>query len=376
MKTERVLSGLDSLRSDAFARLKGRRLGLLCHAASVSHDLRHIKDLFIEAGLDLRVLFGPEHGLHGQAPDMESVGADEKRPDGPTVISLYGNSEASLHPPADALAEIDILVVDLQDVGSRYYTYATSMRYCMQACGRAGVAVVVLDRPNPLNGVTREGPILQDDFRSFVGGFRVPIRHGLTLGELARLAQAEGVQVDLSVVEMEGWSREMWFDQTGLPWVMPSPNMPSLDTATVYPGTCLVEATNLSEGRGTTRPFELIGAPWLDGVRLARDLEERRLAGVGFRPLVFQPAFHKHAGLMCGGVQIHVSDRSIFKPVECGAVLLWLARAQAPEKFAWREEAYEFVDDRPAIDLLTGSSALRAMLEAGGEISDLLSVWK
>jgi uncharacterized protein YbbC (DUF1343 family) len=371
----RVASGLDVLRSQGFERLRGRRLGVLCHPASVASDLTHLLDLLARAGLDVRVVFGPEHGLQGQAQDMQAVGPGPGGRSGPHQISLYGDSEASLHPPAGSLDEIDLLVVDLQDIGSRYYTFAVSMRYCMQACAAAGVAVLVLDRPNPINGRDREGPLLEDACRSFVGGFGVPVRHGLTLAELARLAVAEGIGVELEIVEMQGWLRRMWFDSTGLPWVLPSPNMPGLDTATVYPGACLVEATNLSEGRGTTRPFELIGAPWLDGRALAAGLGALGLPGVAFRPAIFAPTFHKHAGQACHGVQLHLTDRDAFQPFLTGACLLQQARAQNPERFAWRAEPYEFVDDRPAIDLLAGSAGLRRAIEACSDLPALAEQW-
>ena len=370
----RVRSGLDCLRARGFAGLRGRRVGLLAHGASVAGDLARAVDLVTGAGLDLRVVFTPEHGMDGAAQDMQPV------PDGSlqerlAVVSLYGEDAESLHPPADVLDDLDVLVVDLQDIGSRYYTYAVTMRYCLEACARAGVAVVVLDRPNPLGGELVEGPVLSGACRSFVGGYPVPVRHGLTLAELARLATDDGVDVELETVPMEGWRRRMWFDQTGLPWVMPSPNMPTLDTAAVYPGSCLLEATNLSEGRGTTRPFELLGAPWLDGARLAAELEELQFKGVQFRVVRFAPAFHKHRGRTCGGIQLHVLDRNRFQPFATGVAVLQEARRLSGDHFGWRQAPYEFVGDRPAIDLLTGGPEVRMALDAGESPLSLQAEW-
>jgi uncharacterized protein YbbC (DUF1343 family) len=274
-------------------------------------------------------------------------------------------------------------VIDLQDVGSRYYTYVWTMALAMQAAARAGVAVVVLDRPNPLGGLADgiEGGTVEPGCESFVGLGAVPVRHGMTAGELARLVRAgmpwgaprfaRPLDCDLTVVPMRGWRRAMFFDATGLPWVLPSPNMPTLDTAFVYPGQCLVEATNLSEGRGTTRPFEIVGAPFLDGARLAARLAALGLPGVLFRPLSFRPMFHKFAGRSCGGVQLHVTDRAAFRPYRAGLAFLAAARAEAPAELRWRAEPYEFVADPPAIDLLTGSAAARRGLEAGATVAEI-----
>lgn len=366
----RIQSGLDVLVENGFDLLRDRRLGLLSHAASVDCELVHAKDLFVDAGLDLRLLMGPEHGMLGGAQDMQAVEHQSSLPI--PVVSLYGESIDDLSPRPQDLDNIDVLVIDLQDIGSRYYTYAASMLYCMRACAKSSVSVVVLDRPNPLGGEMLEGPLLGDDFHSFVGEFRVPVRHGLTIGELAGMASV-GMDIDLTVVEMKGWRREMWFDSTGLPWVMPSPNMPSLETATVYPGACLVEATNASEGRGTTRPFELIGAPWIDSVRLAKVLSERAGAGARFRPVTFRPTFQKHAGRDCHGIQVHPKDRKLFLPFRFGLELLHALIELAPDDFSWRTEPYEFVGERPAIDLLCGTDQVRLALESGADCEDLWS---
>jgi len=377
-----VTTGLDVLCGERLALCRGRRVGVLCHPASVAADLTHIVDRLLEVGVRPVRLFGPEHGVRGEAQDMIGVDGETDRRTGIPVSSLYGGSFDSLAPPAEALAEIDVLVIDLQDVGSRYYTYVWTMALAMDAAARAGVAVVVLDRPNPLGGVAVEsGPILPG-YESFVGLGAVAVRHGMTAGEIAlavragmgwgRLARfSTPLDCELTVVTMKGWRRSTDFDDTGLPWVMPSPNMPTLDTAFVYPGLCLIEGTNMSEGRGTTRPFEIVGAPYLDGYRLADALERRALPGVRFRPLSFRPMFHKFAGRSCGGVQLHVTDRATFRPYRTGVALLHAAREQAPGAFAWRTEPYEFVAHPPAIDLLTGSDAVRTAIDAGRSFDDI-----
>ncbi|MFM8273328.1 MAG: exo-beta-N-acetylmuramidase NamZ domain-containing protein [Gemmata sp.] len=358
-------TGLDVLRDSRFAPLKGRRVGLVCHPASVDSTLRHAAELFAGApDVDLAALFGPEHGFHGAAQDLMSVG--HARAGTRRVHSLYGSTFASLKPAAEALHGLDTLAIDLQDVGTRYYTFQATMLYCLEACAESGVAVVVLDRPNPLGGVDVEGPALAPGFESFVGPHDIATRHGLTIGELARFYRGMLVpRVQLEVIACDGLRRARTFEQTGLPWVLPSPNMPTLDTAVVYPGMCLIEGTNLSEGRGTTRPFELCGAPWISPDELAGKLEAERLPGVRFRPAHFRPTFQKFAGQDCGGVQLHVTDRRAFRSVRSGLAVLAHMRALSGPRFAWRTEAYEFVFDRPAIDLLFGSARERSSLEAG-----------
>jgi uncharacterized protein YbbC (DUF1343 family) len=371
-----VQTGLDILSASGFSSLKNKRVGLLCHPASVDSSLEHIVDLARQACLDVRLLFGPEHGIHGSAQDMEAVGNSTEPSGAIKVVSLYGDCLDDLEPNQSDLEQVDVLVVDLQDVGCRYYTYAATMLYCLQACARAGVAVLVLDRPNPINGIVCEGPLLEDELHSFVGEFLVPVRHGLTIGELAEMARSTIDKLDLSIIRMKGWRRGMWFDQTGLPWVLPSPNMPSLATATVYPGSCLLEATNLSEGRGTTRPFELLGAPWLDSNDLVLQLKQKVQAGVEFRPVTFVPAFQKHAGQTCHGLQLHVVDRKAYSPLAVGLAVLQAVRQQAPQHFAWRSEPYEFESDRPAIDLLTGTTMVRRTIDSAGDLEDLIGQWR
>jgi uncharacterized protein YbbC (DUF1343 family) len=371
-----VRIGLDVLRDHDFAPLRGRRVGLVCHPASVDSQLRHVADLLASApGVELAALFGPEHGFAGTAQDLIGVGQSAEGT--LRVHSLYGSSVESLKPTAEQLRGLDALVIDLQDIGSRYYTFQATMLYCLEACAANCVTAFVLDRPNPLGGLAVEGPALRPGYESFVGAHNIPTRHGLTIGELARLYRKQRVpNVELEVIACDSWQREAYFDQTGLPWVMPSPNMPTLDTAIVYPGMCLIEGTNLSEGRGTTRPFELVGAPWIDPRALASRLEAERLSGVRFRPAWFRPTFQKFAGEDCGGVQLHVTDRATFLPVRTGLAVLAVMRELSGTRFAWRTEEYEFVTDRPAIDLLFGSARERLALEAGVAWRDIATAWE
>jgi uncharacterized protein YbbC (DUF1343 family) len=292
-------------------------------------------------------------------------------------VSLYGDTVESLRPTPAQLAGLDALVIDLQDVGARYYTFQATMLYCLEAADALGLRVLVLDRPNPLGGIAVEGPRLAPGFESFIGAHDAAIRHGLTIGELARLYQAEKKlgNVPLEIVPCEGWRRGMCFEDTGLPWVLPSPNMPTVETAVVYPGQCLLEGTNLSEGRGTTRPFELCGAPWLDAPALAARLNGEGLPGAAFRAAWFVPTFQKHAGRDCGGVQMHVTDRAAFQPVRTSLALLAACRALSGDHFRWRTEPYEFVADPIAIDLLFGSSRERLALETGAPWRDIAQAW-
>ncbi len=333
--------------------------------------MRHLADLLHDApDVTLTALLGPEHGARGEAQDMEDVEHALDRRTGVPIHSLYGKEVSSLVPTAEQLDGIDVLIFDVQDVGSRYYTFAATMLYAMQAAADLGLSFLVLDRPNPIGGVVVEGPTVQPGFESFVGAYPLPIRHGMTVGELARMFQAErGLDLDLDVIPCRGWSRAMSWDDTGIPWVAPSPNMPMPSTAQVYPGACLLEGTNLSEGRGTTRPFELSGAPWIDPYAITTPLNE--VPGALLRPCAFRPMFHKHAGLVCQGAQPHVISRGRFRSVGLYAACIALARGQGPEAFAWRTEPYEFVTDPIAIDLLFGSARERALIEAfdptGGE---------
>jgi uncharacterized protein YbbC (DUF1343 family) len=296
---------------------------------------------------------------------------------GLTVYSLYGASEKDLAPRRELLKNLDALVIDLQDIGSRYYTFIYTMALCMREAAQIGVQVIVLDRPNPIDGVHLEGNIREEKYSSFVGMFPLPTRHGMTAGELARYFNKQfNLNCDLLVVPMSGWSRQMWWGDTGLPWVIPSPNMPTVYTAAVYPGMCLVEGTNLSEGRGTTHPFEFFGAPWLEPFKLAERLNSVGLPGVRFRPHYFLPQFQKHKGKVCGGVELHVTNRATFEPYRTGLWCVKVARDADPEQFQWRTEEYEFVTDRLAIDLLAGSSRYREMVESGGNIDEWVATWE
>ena len=368
-----VQTGLARLCAEGASAIADRRVGLICNATSVDTELRHAIELLGDK-LTLTALFAPEHGVRGDAQDM--IGIDAGKDAGLPVFSLYGHTAESLTPTAEMLDAIDVMVFDVQDVGSRYYTFVWTMVLAMRACAKAGKAFVVLDRPNPISGVHVEGAAIAPGFESFVGLVSCPNRHGMTAGEIARWRHdVEKLDGELAVITMRGWHRDMWFEHTGLPWVLPSPNMPTVDTALVYPGMCLVEGTELSEGRGTTRPFELAGAPHLDAQRLAKDLTAMELPGVKFRAAVYTPTFQKHAGKAVNGVQLHVTSPDSFRPYRTGVAFLKAARDQNPEQFRWREKAYEFVDKIPAIDLLTGGDVIRKGIEAGASLDEMTRRW-
>jgi len=380
----RVRTGLESFldpASDAAGLPRGARLGVVAHPASIDAGGRHLVDRLVQDGrFRVTRLFGPEHGVRGEAQDMEAVAEPADRATGLPIVSLYGDTESSLRPKPETLSGLDAIVYDLQDVGTRFYTFVYTLSYVMEAAREADIPVVVLDRPNPIGGLAVEGPVLDPAMASFVGRFPLPVRHGMTTGELARLFRdAFSIGGDLRVVPLSGWTRDMHYENTGLPWVLPSPNMPTPETARVYPGGCLVEGTNLSEGRGTTRPFELVGAPWIDAAAFADALayagDTEGLDGVLFRAAWFRPTFQKHAGRSCGGVQVHVVDRATARPFATYLVLLREARRLAPDLFDWRRERYEFVDDRLAIDLLLGRPDLRPMLEACASLAEMEAVW-
>jgi uncharacterized protein YbbC (DUF1343 family) len=367
-------TGLELLL-DAPRRWLGKaRVGLVANPASVDRHLVHAVDaLHAHPDVQLRVLFGPEHGIRGSAQDMVGVGDGRDPVTGLPEVSLYGSTFESLSPTPEHLEEIDLLVFDVQDVGARYYTYAATMALCMRAAAAVGKGVVVLDRPNPIGGVQIEGGGLDPGLENFCALYPVPQRHALTVGELARLYNDTfGIGCELTVVPCEGWRRAHYFDACDLPWVMPSPNMPTLDTAVVYPGMCLLEGTNLSEGRGTTRPFELFGAPFIDGRALAEELRRYDLPGVRFRPCTIEPAFHKFARQRCGALQLHVTDRQAFDAYRAGIAVLIGVRRLWPEGFAWRREPYEFRSDGPAIDLLTGRPAVRQAIDAGADLEAVM----
>jgi uncharacterized protein YbbC (DUF1343 family) len=335
---------------------RGARVGALLHPASVSSKLEHASQILERLDGDLfqlRAFFGPQHGFLGQTQDDMVEWKSYTHPRlGIPVYSLYGEHRQAT--PA-MLQDVDVLLVDLQDIGARYYTFIWTLYLCLGVCANLDVAVVVLDRPNPINAVTTEGPVLEPDYKSFVGMHPIPVRHGRTIGELAAQFRDEAFpECRLSILPMKNWERAMWFDQTGLPWVMPSPNMPTLDTATVYPGMCLLEATNISEGRGTTRPFEIFGAPFIDAEMLCRELDALKLPGVLFRANYFQPTFQKFAGQLCGGAQVHVLDRDAFRPFHTGVEIIRCIRKLYPDSFAWKQPPYEYEFEKLPIEILLG----------------------
>ena len=367
--------GIDRLVDGPDAGLiAGQRLGVVCNPASIDSRFRHVVDRLTQAGCRLTAIFGPQHGFHSDVQEnmIESAHGQDARRRLP-VYSLYSETR---EPTREMLADVDVLVIDLQDVGTRIYTYIYTMANCLRAARRHGIRVVVCDRPNPIGGDQIEGASLVAGYESFVGQFPIPMRHGMTIGELTRLFNDRfGLGAAVDVVRMEGWHRSMYFDDTGLPWVLTSPNIPTLNTAIVYPGAVLFEGTMISEGRGTTRPFELIGAPWIDGDRLATALNARGLPGVFFRPAFFEPTFHKHAKTGCGGCQIHVTDRRSFEPVRASVELLVELRRQAPERFAWREPPYEYEHVKPPIDILYGSDRLRTAVDADRSAEEIRAAW-
>lgn len=369
-----VVLGLTRLLSSRA--LEGLSVGLVCNPASVNEGLQHAADLIFESpGVSLRAIFGPQHGFRSDLQDnmIESPHASDKRRRVP-VYSLYSETR---EPTAAMLEGLDVLVVDLQDVGARIYTFIYTMANCLRAAGRHGVPVIVCDRPNPIGGEEVEGPVLESGYESFVGLFPIPMRHGMTIGELARyFNERSGLGADLRVERMDGWSRDQYFDATGLPWVMPSPNMPTLDTAIVYPGSVLFEGTRLSEGRGTTRPFEYVGAPWIDAEGFSARMNAQDLPGTRFRPVVFEPTFQKHAGVACGGCQIHVLDHEAFRPVRTGVALLAQSRTEDPSSFAWRPPPYEYEHEKMPIDILAGSPRLREQIESGVPAADIAGTWE
>ena len=370
----RVITGFERLLESG--RLRGRRVGLLANPASIDAGFKHAADrLRNPAVCTLAALFGPQHGFHADLQDnmIETPhGHDERRR--VPVFSLYSETR---EPTAAMLAGLDLLVVDLQDVGTRVYTFIYTMANCLRAAARCGLPVLVCDRPNPIGGLGVEGPMLEPGYESFVGLYPIPMRHGLTIGELALLFNEHfGIGAELEVVAMEGWTRGMYWPDTGMPWVIPSPNMPTPDTALVYPGAVLFEGTQLSEGRGTTRPFEMMGAPWLHGDRLAAALNAYALPGAWFRPVTFQPTFHKHAQQACGGCQLHVTDRGRFRPVAASVAWLRECYGLAPASFAWRPPPYEYECEKMPIDILAGSPHLRAQIERQEDPRAIAASWE
>ena len=366
---------LGSSRLVASGRLRGRRVGVVSNPASIDGRFQHVVDALAAAPeVTVGAIFGPQHGFRSDVQDnmIETPHATDPLR-GVPVYSLYSDTR---EPTAEMLGGLDALVIDLQDIGARIYTYVYTMANCLRACARHGVEVIVCDRPNPIGGRNVEGPMLEAGCESFVGQFPIPMRHGMTIGELARLFnEGFGIGARLEVIALGGWSRDMYADATLLPWVMPSPNIPTLDSAIVYPGTVLIEGTNASEGRGTTRPFEIVGAPWVAAERMASAMNALDLPGVIFRPVVFEPTFQKHARTTCGGCQTHVIDRSRFEPVLTGVALIEHLRAADPSRFAWRRPPYEYEAEKEPIDILAGSPTLRLALDSGAHARDIAAGW-
>lgn len=370
----KVYSGIDIFEKVLPKKFYGLRAGVLIHPASVNRKLVYTKDVFLKSKkIQIKAFFGPQHGIFGDTQDnmIEWEGFIDKTT-GLPVYSLYGKTRK---PTEQMLEGIEVFIIDLQDVGARYYTYIWTMALCIEACERK-ISLIVLDRVNPIGGHIVEGPVLKPEFSSFVGLYPLPIRHGMTIGEIAMYFKSRFYpEVDLTVIPLRGWRRNQWFDSTGLPWVMPSPNMPTLETATVYPGMCLLEGTILSEGRGTTRPFEIFGAPFIEPERLVRRLNDFKLKGVFFRPLYFSPTFNKFAGKLCGGAQIHVIDREKFKPFKTAIAILLAIKELYPEINLWRQPPYEYEFEKLPFDILAGSDRVRKDIEEGKSLKDMESWW-
>ena len=374
-----AIAGAVRLGSDVLLgsrRLHGASVGVVCNHASVDHAFRHVVDRLNDApGVRVAAIFGPQHGFRSDVQD--NMVETPHRADAARTVPVYSLYSDTREPTAEMLREVDVLVIDLQDIGARIYTYIYTMANCLRAAARHGVPVIVCDRPNPIGGVQVEGAVLSAGFESFVGQFPIPMRHGMTIGELSAFFNEHfTIGASLEIAPMERWQRRLYADQTGLPWVMPSPNMPTLDTAIVYPGTVLFEGTLLSEGRGTTRPFELVGAPWIDADRFTAAMNALALPGVYFRPVVFEPTFQKHAQQACGGCQVHVTDRERFRPVVTGVALIDMFRRCDPARFSWRPPPYEYEHHKAPIDILAGSNALRGDIESGRPLQEIAERWR
>ena len=361
--------------NDRIDLLRGQRVGLVCNQATVFPDLRHAADVFFEhPEIDLTTLFGPQHGIRGDV--QYNMIETPHMPDARTGIMVYSLYSETREPTEEMLADVDTIVVDLQDVGCRIYTFVYTMANCMRAAKKVGKRVIVCDRPNPINGNDIDGNVTEDAFTSFVGQFALPTRHGMTIGELAQMFNEHfGIGCELEVVKMEGWRREMWGDETGLPWVLPSPNIPDVDTCVVFPATVHLEGTELSEGRGTTLPFFLNGAPFIDAYAWAAELRKFDLPGVAFREAYFQPTFCEFAGETCGGVQIHITDRETFKPVITGIAMVKTAYEMYPGHFQWRQNAYEYEFDKNPFDVVSGTDKIRKAIESGASLKEIEASW-
>ena len=375
MPSRNVVLGIERLCESRFDLISRAKVGLVCNQASVDHGLKHSADVLRSLdGVSLKTLFGPQHGIRGDVQDnMVETPHTFDAETGLPVYSLYSETR---EPTEEMLRDVEVIVCDLQDVGCRIYTFIYTIANCMRVANRLGKRVIVCDRPNPIGGLAVEGNLLEPRFESFVGQFPIPTRHGMTAGELSHMFKEEwGINCDLEVVEMEGWSRDLWFDETDAPWVLPSPNIPTLDSATVFPGTVHLEGTQMSEGRGTTRPFELVGAPYIEASVFAKRLEALGLPGVKFRPTNFLPTFQKHSGVTCGGVQVHVLDRREFRPVITGVALVKAGFDLYGEDFRWKEPPYEYVFDKNPFDVISGTDTLRRAIERGDSLEEIEHTW-
>lgn len=370
-----IVLGVEKLLTEKINLLSGARVGLVCNQASVDHNFRHVADLFHEhPDINLTALFGPQHGIRGDVQDnmIETAHAVDAKT-GVPIYSLYSETR---EPTEEMLRNVDVIVVDLQDVGCRIYTFVYTLANCMRAAKKYGKKVIACDRPNPIGGSHVAGAVLDPACTSFVGQFPIATRHGMTICELGQMFnQHFEIGCELELVRMEGWERPLWYDQTDGPWVLPSPNIPTLDSATVFPGAVHLEGTQLSEGRGTTRPFEFVGAPYLNSEDFGSTLEEFDFPGVYFRPSVFMPTFQKHAGKACGGVQIHVTDREAFEPVIAGVAIVKTAFDMCRDYFRWKDPPYEYEYDRNPFDLIAGTSAIREAIERGDSLESIQASW-
>lgn len=367
---KRVKTGLETLLDRKPDLISSSKVGLITNQSAVTPDLTPAFDALLEAGVSVTALFAPEHGTTGQAADGEHIESFVDEQANIPIYSLYGVSKK---PAPEMLADVDMLLFDIQDVGARFYTFLYTMAYAMEASAEAGKPFFVLDRPDPIGGVSVEGPVLNPQFSSFVGLYPVPVRFGMTIGEFARMINSEfGIGAELTVVPLSGWKREMWFDRTGLVWVPPSPAMPTLEAAAVYPGACLLEGTNVSEGRGASLPFQTTGAPWIVGGMLADELNRAKLPGIYFNPMRFTPTSSKYAGQECSGVQWQVTGREEFLPVMTGVKVVEIIHKLWPEKFAFREPG---PDGRYFFDLLAGTDRLRLDIESGRSAEEIAAGW-
>jgi uncharacterized protein YbbC (DUF1343 family) len=376
IKHKSIRLGLEKVLDEKIKILRGLKIGLICNQASVNHNFQHASDLFSEhPGINLTALFGPQHGIRADVQDnmietSHSIDESTKLP----VYSLYSETR---QPTKEMLANLDALVVDLQDVGCRVYTFIYTMANAMKACAKFNKKIFVLDRPNPLNGIKVEGNILEKGYESFVGQYPIPMRHALTIGEMAKLFNEEfGINCDLEVIEMDNWARENYYDETDAPWVLPSPNMPTVSTAVVFPGTVFFEGTQVSEGRGTTKPFEIIGAPYINSKELGDALNSLKLGGVIFQPISFLPSFQKHSNKNCNGVFIHVVNRELFEPVITGITILKTIFDLHPNDFEWKIPPYEYVYDRNPFDVIAGTTKLRSRLESMTSLHEIKNEWQ